>query len=245
VKREKNIRLIIEYNGTRFSGWQYQPGLLTVQGEIESALKKLTSQKVAVIGAGRTDAGVHALGQTANFMITHDLPVVKYRDGLNFYLPAQIRIKQAEEVAPDFHARYDAIWRQYRYRIGFGRSALFGSRRWEIERGLDKMLLDKAATIILGEHNFATFCAVSSQKGSNRCLVYESRWEWQGSELSYEIIADRFLHNMIRSLVGLMVDVGTGGVTTRSFRELFRSRDHTALRQVAPPQGLYLVAVGY
>jgi tRNA pseudouridine38-40 synthase len=245
VKSERNIRLIIEYNGTRFSGWQYQPGLLTIQGEIESAVKKLTSQKVTIIGAGRTDAGVHALGQTANFIITHDLPVSKYRDGLNFYLPAQIRIKQAEEVAPDFHARYDAIWRHYRYRIGFGRSALFGSRRWEIERSLDKMLLDKAAKIILGKHDFATFCAVSSQKGSNQCLVYESRWEWQGPELSYEIIADRFLHNMIRSLVGLMVDLGTRGVTMGKFREVFYSCDHTALRQVAPAQGLYLVAVGY
>lgn len=245
VTGRKNIKLIIEYDGSAYAGWQFQPKQRTIQGELENALKKLTSTKITLYGAGRTDAGVHARGQTANFLVTHHLPVKKYRDALNFYLPGDIRILQAEEIPLDFHARFDAVYRQYRYEIGLEKSALYGGRRWEIDCHLDIQLLNEAAGHILGEHDFTTCCVVSSQKENNRCLVYASHWRQKESALSYDITADRFLHSMIRSLVGLMVETARGGITIKRFKEILRSGDHAAIRKVAPARGLYLIEIGY
>lgn len=243
--RQKNIKLVIEYDGAAYAGWQYQPKQRTVQGELETALKKLTRQTVTLYGAGRTDAGVSALGQVANFRIAHPLPVAKYRDGLNFYLPDDILVRRAEEAPLSFHARHDAAYRQYRYTVGLARSARDRGRRWEISRPLDIKLLNGIADYILGEHDFTACCVVSSQKVDNRCVVYASRWKHRAAELCYDISADRFLHTMVRSLVGLMVSVGAGDLTVREFRRVFHSGDHTAVTKVAPARGLCLVAVGY
>jgi tRNA pseudouridine38-40 synthase len=245
VARERNIKLTIEYDGGAYAGWQFQPNQRTIQGELEKALQKLISGKVTLYGAGRTDAGVHALAQVANFKTTNRLPMNKIRDGLNFYLPDDICILQSEEVSLDFHARYDAVYRQYRYLIGLKRTAINRDKRWEIDRDLDIQLLNKAADYILGEHDFTTCCVVSSQKEDNRCLVYASRWRRQESVLCYEIMADRFLHSMIRSLVGLMVEMALGGMNMKRFKEIFNSGDHTAIKKVAPARGLYLVAIEY
>jgi tRNA pseudouridine38-40 synthase len=245
VAETKNIRLIIEYDGGAFAGWQYQPNQRTIQGELEKALKKLTTRKVTLYGAGRTDAGVHARGQVANFRISHNLPLRKYRDGLNFYLPDTIRILEAESVPDDFHARFDAIYRRYRYLVGLGRTALESGRRWEIDFQPDIQLLIETADYILGEHDFAACCVVASQKENNRCLVYSSRWRRHGDVLIYDIMADRFLHSMIRSLVGLMMETAQGKVTLKRFKEILRNGDHTVIRKTAPAHGLYLMQVGY
>jgi tRNA pseudouridine38-40 synthase len=245
VAGENNIRLMIEYRGGAFAGWQFQPNQRTVQGELEKALKKLTAKKITLYGAGRTDAGVHALCQVANFRVSHRLPVEKYRDALNFHLPEDIRILKAESVSPEFHARYAALYRKYRYLIGLKKTALFADRRWEITASLDIELLNAAANYILGEHDFTACCVVSSQKDNNRCLVYSSRWRRQASVLIYDIMADRFLHSMIRSLVGLMVETARGGMSLRNFKEVLKSGDHAAIKKVAPARGLYLVDIGY
>lgn len=245
VVGERNIKLTIGYDGGRYAGWQYQPKQSTIQGQLEKALKKLTSARVKLYGAGRTDAGVHALGQVANFKTRRQWPVRKFRDGLNFYLPDDIRILEAFEVPLDFHARFDAVYRHYRYILGREKSAIYGGRRWEIETGLHIQLLNDAADYILGEHDFATCCVVSSQKEDNRCLVYTSHWRHRDSGLCYEIVADRFLHNMIRSLVGLMVELARGGMNLKRFKEILESGDHTAIKRVAPARGLYLVDIGY
>ena len=245
VELKRNIRLTIQYDGGGYAGWQFQPNQTTVQGELEKTLKKLTSKKVTLYGAGRTDAGVHALGQVANFRIAHRLPPEKYRDGLNFYLPDNIRILSSEEVPLEFHSRYDAIYRKYHYIIGLEHSALDRTRRWEINFRPDIQLLNDAAEHILGEHDFAACCVVSSLRENNRCLIYRSHWRQQGSELYYEIMADRFLHSMIRSLVGLMVETARGGLTMKRFREILGSGDRTAIRKITPARGLYLTAIGY
>jgi len=242
---EQNIKLLIEYDGTGFSGWQYQPGLKTVQGELQKALEKLTGKRITLYGAGRTDAGVHALGQAAHFKIDHNLPVEKYRDGLNFYLPDKIRIRRAETASPGFHARYSAVYRKYIYIISRRPSPLERNRSWEMTFPLDIQLLNAAAEYILGEHDFTTCCVVSSQKKNNRCLVYASRWREGNERLYYEIMADRFLHSMIRSLVGLMVETARGAITPARFRQIMKAGDHTAIGRVAPAQGLYLVEIGY
>jgi tRNA pseudouridine38-40 synthase len=245
VVSERNIKLTIGYDGGKYAGWQFQPNQSTIQGHLENALKKLTSQKVKLYGAGRTDAGVHALGQVANFRTRRQWPVRKFRDGLNFYLPDDIRALEAIEVSHDFHARFDAVYRHYRYIIGLEKSAMYGGRRWEIDTDLDIQLLNDAADYILGEHDFTTCCVVSSQKEDNRCLVYTSQWRCRNLGLCYEIVADRFLHNMIRSLVGLMVELARGGMKIKRFKEIFESGDHTAIKKVAPARGLYLVDIGY
>ncbi len=241
----KNIKLVIEYDGSAYAGWQYQPDLRTIQGELETAILKLTGEKVTLYGAGRTDAGVHARGQVANFIIAHTLPFNKYRPGLNFHLPDDIVIREATVVPAGFHSRYDAIYRRYEYRIGRRRSALDPERRWEFETDLDIGLLNTAADYIMGDRDFTTCCVVSSQKENNRCTVFVSRWTREGDLLRYEIAADRFVHNMIRSLVGLMADVGRQAMTMKTFKDIFHSGDHTAIRRVAPARGLCLVAVEY
>ncbi len=164
---------------------------------------------------------------------------------MNFYLPDSIRVLRSEEVPLEFHSRYDAIYRKYRYVIGLGQSVRGRERRWEITFRPDIQLLNDAAEHILGEHDFAACCVVSSLKENNRCLIYSSHWRQQDSELYYEIMADRFLHSMIRSLVGLMVETARGGITMKRFKEILRSGDHAAIRKVAPARGLYLTAIGY
>jgi len=245
VVAENNIKLMIEYDGSGYAGWQYQPNQRTVQGKVEEAVRKLTGKKIALHAAGRTDAGVHAVGQVANFTIVHTLPVKKYRDGLNFYLPDDIVVRRADPVPPEFHSRFDAVFRHYRYTIGLRRSVAGSNRRWEIDSNLDIRLLNAAADHIMGDHDFTACCVVSSQKENNRCVVYRSKWTKRGETLCYDIAADRFLHTMIRSLVGLTVDAGRRTMTMRAFRDILHSGDHAAIRHVAPARGLCLIAVGY
>jgi len=241
----RNIKLVLRYDGTEFAGWQYQPRQRTVQGEVQAAIRKLTGKTVTLYAAGRTDAGVHALGQVVNFTTDSPLPVKKYRDGLNFYLPDDILVHTAEEAPESFHARYGAIYRHYRYLIDSDRSPLHRKRRWEVGHELDLGALKAAADHIRGEHDFSTFCVVSSRLKDNRCLVYESCWRAEDALWTYEIIGNRFLHTMVRSLVGLMIEVGRGALTMRQFKSIFVSGDHTAVTHVAPARGLCLVAVGY
>ncbi|MDD4052421.1 MAG: tRNA pseudouridine synthase A, partial [candidate division Zixibacteria bacterium] len=148
---ERNIKITIQYDGGAFSGWQYQPRLRTVQGELEAAIEKLTGRKATLYGAGRTDAGVHALGQAANFRTESKLPVKKFRDGLNFHLPDDILISLAEEVPFDFHARYDALYRRYEYRLGRKSTIMDRNRIWEIAGELNPNRLEVAAELVLGE----------------------------------------------------------------------------------------------
>jgi tRNA pseudouridine38-40 synthase len=239
-----NLKLTISYDGAPYAGWQYQPRQATVQGKIQEAFKRLTGREITVYGAGRTDAGVHALGQVANVPIDHPLPIEKYRDGLNFYLPDDILIREVTVVPLAFRARHDAAYRCYEYRIGLTRSVI-GRRRWEINRAPSRATLEAAADILCGEHDFSAFCVVASQKDNNRCLVYQSRWRQETDELIYEITANRFVHTMIRSLVGVMIGEKGKGGTAGKLRSLIAGQDHTAIDRVAPAHGLCLMEVGY
>ncbi len=240
-----NVRLTIEYDGTAYSGWQVQPRQKTIQGEIEAALTRLTSQKVTLHTAGRTDSGVHALAQTANFKIDHTLPVEKYRDGLNFYLPNDILIATAEVVDEQFHSRYSAIYRKYRYLIASEKSAINRFRRWEVTEQLDLASMNNAAGWLIGERDFASCCVISSQKENNECILYDSAWTESNGILIYDVTANRFLHNMIRSLVGLMYRLGRHDIGIKQFREIISSGDHRLIKKTAPACGLYLVGIGY
>jgi tRNA pseudouridine38-40 synthase len=244
---ETNIRLDIQYKGTDYAGWQFQPDETTVQGEIEKALEKITGKHCSLHGAGRTDAGVHALGQVANFKIDHYLPTEKYKDALNFYLPPTILITNASVVPDNFDARHSANWRHYRYIIDRAKSALYFEYRWEYQHDLDLDQMNDMAGFIIGWHDFASCCTVSSQKDDNRCEVIENKWHGEGSLLIYNIKANRFLHSMVRSLVGLMAEGGRGNghLTLDNFKDIINAGDHTRIKHVAPARGLYLVEVGY
>ena len=207
--RERNIKLTIEYHGAAFSGWQIQADQPTIQGEITQAILKTTGCRVNLVGAGRTDAGVHALGQAANFLIDHALAPDRYSDALNFYLPDDIRVRESREVSYDFNARRNAVSRRYRYLLSSRKSALYRDLRWEHPVGIDTELLREAASLIAGEHDFAPFCVVASRKADNACLIYSARWRQIGPLLVFEIRGNRFLHGMVRSLVGAMVNVAT------------------------------------
>jgi len=244
---EKNIRLDIEYEGTDFSGWQVQENAVTIQGEIEKAIEKVTSKKVSLLAAGRTDAGVHALGQVGNFRIDHYLPAEKYRDAINFYLHDSILIKRSSEADMGFHARKSAVWREYKYIIGKQKSALYRHLRWEYGYELNVERMNEIASEAIGVHDFSALCVVSSLKENNDCDIHFCEWEDNGPELMLKVRANRFLHTMVRSLVGLLVEAGRQNdyLTMDGFRDILRSRDHTRVKTVAPARGLYLAEVGY
>jgi len=244
---ERNIRLDIQYKGTDFAGWQFQPDAVTVQGEIEKAIEKITGKEVRLVGAGRTDAGVHALGQAANFIIDHNLEPDRYKDAINHFLPKTILIVLSSEVDKDFNARFQAKSRFYRYIISREKSALYFNYRWETNYKLNLELLNKMAALLHGKHDFNTFCVVSSLKENNECEIYSAEWKKHGSQIIFEIKANRFLHSMVRSLVGLMVQLcrENDDLTLNKFEDIMKSGDHTRIKLVAPARGLYLVKVSY
>jgi len=248
---EQNIKIIIEYDGTPFAGWQSQVDQVTIQDELEAAIFRTTGERVNLIGAGRTDAGVHALGQVANFRIDHRLRPERYREALNFYLPDDIRVRDSVEAPPGFHARRDATFRRYRYLIGEERSAIYRNLRWHCTN-LDLSLLKAAAVLVAGEHDFSAFCVVSSRKENNHCRIEHSRWRRIGPLLIYEIRGNRFLHGMVRSLVGAMANVAQvrpdsnrQNLTLQQFGDMLINCGDNRVPFTAPAHGLYLVAVGY
>ncbi len=249
---ERNIRIVVAYEGTAYAGWQLQPHERTIQGKITAAIFKVTGCEVTLIGAGRTDAGVHALGQVANFRIDHRLEPVRYREALNYYLDDDIRVKDSREVDHAFHSRYGALSRRYRYLIGREKSAVYRNLRWEHDREVSMAVLHEAATIVEGEHDFGPFCVVASRKDDNHCRVDHARWRKVGPLLVFEITANRFLHGMVRSLVGAMVNLATIerdenrlNLTLETFRDIIISRTEERLVFTAPARGLYLVSVAY
>ncbi len=248
----RNIRLVIEYDGTPYGGWQLQENAPTVQGRLTEAIFKVTGEQVQITGAGRTDAGVHALGQVANFQIEHPLDSARFADAINFHLPDDIRVLESTEVASQFNSRFDATWRRYRYVMSNQRSALYRRRRWEHHHEVDPDQLRAAAALIIGEHDFAPFCVVASRKESNMCVVHHSAWRQIGPLWVYEIRGNRFLHSMVRSLVGAMVNVATRNrdqnslnLTMDDLRSMLHGSNSTRNPFTAPAHGLYLVSVGY
>ncbi len=241
----RTIRLTLEYDGTDFQGWQVQKDARTVQGELEKVLEEILKEPVRVVGAGRTDAGVHALGQVAHFRTEKRIPLDGLRKGLNALLPDDVVVLEAAEAAPDFHARFSATGRAYRYVITRRRRAIGRHYAYFCEGPLDLSAMQRAAEQILGEHDFRAFCQASAEVNHYRCHVRSARWEDRGEEIWFEIEANRFLHNMVRILVGTMMEIGRGFWTVERIRELLASGDRTEAGRTVPPHGLYLLRVMY
>lgn len=255
----RNIRLTIEYDGTGFCGWQRQgtpvpqgygasrKKIKTIQEEIEKAAKRLFAKKVRLIGAGRTDSGVHAEGQIANFKVDSDLPLCNIKKGLNSYLPKDIAVVSIEEASPSFHARFDARGKLYRYTIlnRKVRSPLLKRYAAFISYGLDINAMRKAAKYFIGRKDFKSFQACDKRgKGSVRNI---KRLDVVYKEPIVEIYvqADGFLYNMVRNIVGTLIDVGRGRIKPEQVKDILAKRHRPAAGQTAPARGLCLVKVFY
>jgi tRNA pseudouridine38-40 synthase len=241
-------KLTIEYDGTPFVGWQVQDNGASVQGVLAEAVLAFAGERAVVGGAGRTDAGVHALGQAAHVDLTKDWPPDTVRDALNAHLrPHPIAVILAERVADDFDARFSAIKRHYRYRIVNRRAdlALEAHRAWRVPRPLDAAAMHDAAQRLVGRHDFTTFRSTECQAKSPVKTLDRLDVARDGDEVRITTSARSFLHNQVRSMVGSLVHVGEGKWSADELAAALTARDRTACGQVAPPQGLYLVRVEY
>jgi tRNA pseudouridine38-40 synthase len=241
----RNIKILIEYDGTNFFGWQIQREGRCVQGIIQDCLCKLCQEKIILIGAGRTDSGVHARGQVANFKTNSDRDLKTILRALNDLTPEDIVIHEISEVPLDFNSRYNAIERTYKYYISLKRLAIGKKYFWYCYYKLDFDLLNECSEYIKTQENFKSFCYASSVVKHHNCIIYKSEWHREGDILIFEITANRFLHNMVRSLVGTMIDVGRGYLSLEKFKIAFDKRDRKFATKAAPPQGLVLEKVKY
>jgi tRNA pseudouridine38-40 synthase len=241
-------KLLIEYDGGPYRGWQYQAEGPTVQGSIETAIEKFDGRRVTIQGAGRTDAGVHALGQVAHVDLQSDHDGGTVRDALNFYLrPEPIAILAAERAGDDFNARFSATKRHYLYRIVNRRPDLTLDlpRAWRVARPLDVAAMREGAGRLVGHHDFTTFRSTECQAKSPVKTLDQLDIETEGWNVNVIVSARSFLHNQVRSMVGSLVHVGEGKWSPDDLAAVLAARDRTACGQVAPPQGLYLVRVDY
>ena len=243
----RNLRLDICYDGTRYRGWQRLPGKDdTIQGKLETALSRILGEPVEISGSGRTDAGVHARGQVANFHCESAMPSQEILENLRKYLPEDIGIFSCKEVSPRFHARLNAKEKAYRYRIWNSESPCVFERRFVavMPEQLDVAAMEQAAQQLLGEHDFSAFCGNAKMKKSTVRFIRSLTVRRTGEEIQITVTGNGFLHNMVRILVGTLVEVGRGERRADSIPELFGGKRADA-GFLAPPQGLCLQEVYY
>jgi tRNA pseudouridine38-40 synthase len=244
----RTIKLLIEYDGTHYLGWQVQAKGATIQGKIEEALSLLTREEVHLIGSGRTDAGVHAFEQVAHFRTQSSLNIRSIQKAMNSLLPRDILIKKAEEAEEDFHARRQSRSKVYEYRILNRelRSVFYHGYAWHIPRGLDLGEMEKAAEHLLGEHDFSAFRSVGTPTRTPVRRVIRVEWKKERDGLiRFEIEANGFLKQMVRAIVGTLVEVGKGKLSSEDFRSVLLSRDRAKAGPTAPAHGLFLKKVKY
>ncbi len=268
----RNVALLIEYDGTDYSGWQIQANSGSIQETIESALSGILQEKIRVTGAGRTDAGVHAVGQVANFHTRSVMPLNKIGYALNSVLPEAIAIRNFAEVPHDFHSRFDAVARSYDYGIRTQKSPI--SRRYTAFFPYDFSLasMNEAASYLIGKKNFRSFTKYADQQKHYICNVARAQWEITTDERQWKLLtdrvpgllhdqdrrlqgrangmcftiqADRFLHGMVRSIVGTLIDVGRSRITIEDFRRIVDTRDRSCASMSAPACGLFLTEISY
>lgn len=247
----RNMRLVLSYDGTDFSGWQVQPDAATIQGTLALAIGRITRENVLPQGSGRTDAGVHALAQVATFVTASPIPEANFVKALNDTLPATIRVLEAKQVTEDFHARKSARRKTYRYRIYRGAICppFLARYVWHYPYPLDEDAMAEAAKFILGEHDFTSFAAVDPETGADETSpirkIFSSSWQRDGDELLYTVEGSGFLHHMVRNLVGTFLLVGKGTRLASDTDRILAEKNRSSAGATAPARGLWLVKVEY
>jgi tRNA pseudouridine38-40 synthase len=249
---ERTVQLVLHYDGARFAGWQRQRDARTIQGVLEDTLGRLCNTPTRVIGAGRTDAGVHARGQAAGASVPARWTIDRLRRAANALLPGDVWVAAAHEMRPEFHARRSALARRYVYYVGTDDAAHSPFRspwEWAVTRPLDRDVLDASAGALLGEHTFRAYAVrgTAPAEDDHRCVIHVARWRDRpdGAGLTFEIEADRFLHHMVRFVVGTMVGEATGVQARGTVERLLVAPDNTATPPPAPAHALVLEEVRY
>ncbi len=242
-----NYKLTIQYDGTNYSGWQSQPNGNTIQDVITSTISQITQSSINLIGSGRTDTGVHALGQVANFRIDKSLDLFRFHHALNSLLPHTIAITKLEEVSESFHARFDAIKRSYLYIIAKNKTPFYGNFSYQYfnRNKLDVIKLNQLSKVFIGEHNFTSFCKKKSDTENKICIVYDIHWKENKSFFIFKIEANRFLHGMVRAIVGTVLSASIKNKNKDYIKEILRKKDREAAGESVPAKGLFLFKVKY
>jgi tRNA pseudouridine38-40 synthase len=243
----KTIRLTIEYDGTDFAGWQIQPNGRSVQEVLEAALAQILGEPVRLHGAGRTDAGVHARGMVAHFVTLRELPLAAYREGVNRLLPLDVAVREAAEAPSDFHARFSARGKWYRYTLRRApvRSPLHDRTAWHLRAPLDLAAMRRAAAAFVGRHDFAAFRGAGCDARTTERVIFAVELAEQGELLLIDVRGEGFLRHMVRVMVGTLVEVGLGRRPADDVARLLREGCRAAAGRTAPPHGLSLMEVWY
>lgn len=229
------------------TGWQKQPNKLNIQGEIEKAIQEITGEEVDLIASGRTDAGVHSIGQTANFKTNSKIPIEKFSKAINSRLKKSIVIKSAEEVDEKFHSRYSVKSKTYRYIINNSENgtAIYRGLEYHVPMKLDYEKMNKALKYFIGEHDFKGFKASGTSSKSSIRTIFNGEVKKEGERIIIEITGNGFLYNMVRIIAGTLVDVGIGKIKPEEIPDIIESKDRKKAGKTLPPQGLYLLKVEY
>ena len=240
-------KIVLQYDGSRFAGWQTQKNQKTVQGTVTDALKTLSAEKATVVGAGRTDAGVHALGQVAHFQLKEGRDPEGLHRALNGLLPWDIRVRRLNSVKKDFHAQKNALKKRYEYRIynGYVLSPFLRGYVYHVFRPLDFEVMQRACELLHGRHDFSGFAAASTTVKDRRRKVLLSSLKKRGGLILYRIEADGFLHHMIRNIMGTLLQIGAGKRSPEDVARILLSKDRRKAGPTAPAHGLYLVRIWY
>jgi len=243
----RNLKLTLSYDGTEFHGWQIQPQLPTVQGELQETLRKLFNHDVQVTGSGRTDAGVHAHGQVASVETMRKIDPDAVLRGANALLPPAIRVLAVEEVSPEFHARRSARSKTYEYRIW--RNPIvspFHSRYvYAFRYPLDEKAIDRGTTCFLGTHDFTSFCATATEIEDRTRTIYQASWTRSEPEWVFRIRGNGFLQYMVRTIAGTLIEIGQGRLDAEQIPRIFEARDRRLAGPSLPAHGLHLISVEY
>jgi tRNA pseudouridine38-40 synthase len=241
------LRYFIEfaYKGTNYHGWQYQPNATSVQETLNKALETIFKTEIDLVGAGRTDTGVHAKQMFAHFDLDHEIDVPHAIHKLNSFLPSDIAIAAIHKVADDNHARFDATIRTYEYHIHTTKDAFINEDSWYYHNSLNIELMNAACKMLLNHTDFECFSKVHTDVNTFNCKISEAYWQQNGNKLLFTISADRFLRNMVRAIVGTMVNIGLEKVSLQEFNEIIESKDRSKAGFSVPAHGLYLTKVEY
>jgi tRNA pseudouridine38-40 synthase len=240
-----NYKLKIQYDGTAYSGWQIQKGQTTVQQTITDAINLLLNEEINLIGSGRTDTGVHAVGQAANFRTNQTPDIYKFSYSLNSILPTDISVSKMEQVSENFHSRFDAKKRTYFYLISKHKSPFFNKYSYFYHGDIDCKKLNQLSESLLGEKNFTSFTKKKSETQNKICEIYEARWWESGSLIFFYLSADRFLHGMVRAITGTLLHCIKNNLDSFFIKNIFDEKNREAASESVPAKGLFLYKVKY